>query len=423
MKLYQASLRHWSGLALLPPLLLSWSLAGAIELDQALELALERDEGLNALSLRRAALEQGAVADGALPDPEILIGVEGVPIDDPLGSDMMTMYMVGLRQSFPAGHSRRLMSDRTLAESVAIGIDAQSRRLEIQREVRLAWLNWVGQAEAIEVAEAGLAAFSELVELTEARYRAGTGRQRDVDQARLEQALMARQILDLETRRDEAASQLARWIGRWPEQDQEARLPDWPAPGSQDAASAGWQQHPAILSDGQRIEAGRLGADLARQAYRPMWMVEAGYGHQRGRDPMGMGRQSDKLFAMVSFSLPLFTANRQDRRVAAAEAEVDALVHQRQLRIQEWEGRIRGQQTRLERQQRRIELLAEIILPEAERTVDSTLAAYRTDRASFDEVVRARLAEIDQRLELIATRINWLEARTELAYLNAEDLP
>ncbi len=395
----------------------------AVELDRALELALARDEGLNALALRRQSLAENAIAEGALPDPEILLGAQGVPIDDPFGADMMTMYMIGVRQQFPAGQSRQLRRDRGLAESTAMGTDLTARRLEIERQVRLAWLNWAAQAEAIETAEYGLAAFAELVELTEARYRAGTGRQRDVDQARLEQALMARRILDLETRRDEAASALARWIGRLPEDDRSIGLPDWSAAAISDPDSERWRQHPVLVADGQRIEVGRLGTDLARQAYRPMWMVEAGYGHQRGSDPMGMGRQSDKLFAMVSLSLPLFTANRQDRRVAAAEAEHEALVHQRHLRIQEWEGRIREQQTRLDRQQRRFELLDDIILPEAERAVDSTLAAYRTDRASFDELVRARLAEIDQRLELIDTRIAWLEARSELAYLNAEELP
>ena len=53
------------------------------------------------------------------------------------------------------------------------------------------------------------------------------------------------------------------------------------------------------------------------------------------------------------------------------------------LRLQEWEGRARNQVTTMKSQQRRLELLDEIILPEARRTLDSTLQAYRTDRATL----------------------------------------
>jgi outer membrane protein, heavy metal efflux system len=414
-------LRHHGCLLLL--CLLPWHHGTAMDLDQAEAMALARDAGLNTLLHRREALQQQAVADAALPDPEFILGAQGVPIDDPLGADMMTMYMLGLRQQFPSGDSRRLSGQRSLSEADALHHQAQARRLDIQRQVRRAWLVWAGTALATEAAETGLDALSEMLALTEARYRSGTGRQRDVDQARLERSLMARRILDLETRRAEAAAELARWTGQLPPSLPAAGLPEWPELMDEVSSPVYWLSHPVIETESQRIESSRLATDLARQAYRPMWMVEAGYAHQRGRNPMTLSRQSDKLFAMVSVSLPLFTANRQDRRLAAAQAEQDAMVDQRQQRLQEWEGRIRGQLTSLERQQRRLELLDDIILPEAEQTLASTLTAYRNDRASFDELIRARLAQIDQRLELIETRIQWSIARIELAYLIAEDLP
>ena len=408
----------WLLLCLLP-----WSGSQAMELDEALTLALDRDEGLNTLILRRQARMEQAVADTALPDPELILGAQGVPINDPLSADMMTMYMLGVRQQFPAGDSRRLTGQRSLSEADGLAAEFNNRQLEIRRQVQQAWLTWAGSAMAAEVAEDGLSALDELLELTEARYRSGFGRQRDVDQARLERSLMARRILDLQTRGSEAASELARWTGQMPSEPGPTALPDWSETPTDHYKPTLWLSHPAIEADNRQIESGHLGTELARQAYRPMWMVEAGYAHQRGRDPMSMGRQSDKLFAMVSFSLPLFTGNRQDRRLAAAEAEHDALIHQRALRLQEWEGQIRSQQTRLDQQQRRLELLDDIILPQAESTLESTLTAYRSDQASFDELIRARLAQIDQRQELIETRVQWLLARTELAYLTAEELP
>ncbi len=393
----------------------------AMSLDQALALAIERDAGLPALAAQAEARDEFAIAAGALPDPELFLGAEGLPLNNPLDSDMMTMYMIGMRQQFPPGSSRRLSGDRARTQGQALRAQQQQRKLKISASVREAWLDWVTASASVAVAKQGLDTFTELLELTEARYRAGTGRQRDVDQARLERSLRARQVLDAQTRVERAASDLARWTGQLPDSAAPAQ-PHWPDKRSYDELVETLENHPALAADLLQIEAGRISADLERQSYRPMWMVEGGYGHQRGSDPMGMGRQPDRLFAMVSVSLPLFTGNRQDRRVAAAEADMDALVHQRTTRLQEWQGRLRSALTRLNNQQRRLDLIEDIILPDAELTVASTLTAYRRDQASFDELVRARLAKIEQQQALIDTRFEWLLARSELAYLIAEEL-
>lgn len=393
----------------------------AMPLDEAVTLALERDAGMEALSARADARDEYAVAAAALPDPEFFLGADGLPLNDPLGADMMTMYMIGLRQQFPPGNSRHLAGDQARTESQAFRTQRRQRQLEVSASVREAWLYWAAASASREVAERGLEAFESLLELTEARFRAGTGRQLDIDKASLERALLARQLLDAQNQVDEAASRLARWLGETPD-GPAPELPAWPPSPDHTHLLERLQSHPALASDQLLIEAGRLGAELERQSYRPMWMIEGGYGHQRGRSPMGMGRQPDRLFAMVSVSLPLFTGNRQDRRVAAAEADVDALVHQRTTRLQDWEGRLRTALRQQNNQQRRLELIEEIILPDARRTLESTLLAYRRDQASFDELVRARLAKIEQQQALIDTRLDWLLARSELAYLIAEEL-
>ncbi len=402
-------------------MLMLFTPVGAIDISGAVEMALVRDEGLKSLQIRQQAIGDKAIADGALPDPQLFIGAEGIPVDDPAGADMMTMYMLGIRQEFPPGQTRQLSRQRTRSEGAIIATEIEARRLDITREVRLAWLDWAAAAHLIEVSEDGLEAFAALLELTEARYRAGTGRQRDIDQARLERSLLARRIIDARVRLDEAASNLARWTGVPPSEPETPAFPDWWHIPESDELQQKLARHPAVEGEVRRMETGRIASELARQTYRPMWMVEAGYGHQRGASPMG-GRMSDKLFGMVTFSLPLFAANRQDRLVAAADAEVDALNHQHLSRLQEWEGRSRIQFTAIESQRRRLELLEDIILPEAQRTVASTFRAYRADQASFDELVRARLSEIDQTIEIIETRHALLSARAELAYLTAEQL-
>lgn len=389
--------------------------------DAAVERALARDAGLRALSERSRSLEESAIADRALPDPQLTLGAQGLPINDPLSSDMMTMYSIGVRQRFPAGASRRLSGERGTVLAKATGIDVRARRLEVALQTRLAWLAWAAATESARRIEAMVAQTEDLVELTERRYAAGTGRRQDESQAHLELVLLERRRLDVATDIDKALAQLQRWTGPLESSQHAPRLPDWtrPAPRGTDLASH-LAAHPDLVAARTRVEVGELGAEIARQAYRPEWMLEAGYGHQRGSAPMG-GRMADKLFVMASVSLPLFAANRQDRRVDAALAERDAEEAQAQYILQRLSGELAEQIALRQRLAQRRALLEDNILPQAQDAVDATFSAYQSDRARFDELIRIRLQLIDLELDLINTRERLLGTIARIAALTNED--
>jgi len=388
-----------------------------LELGQATEMALERDSTIKGLNVRSEGLRERAVADGALPDPEIVIGAEGLPVDNPVSSDMMTMYRVGVRQRFPAGDSRRLSREQTRFLAAATDHEARARAEEVTLQVRRAWLDWKLATQVLELTRSAEEAFAELVEVTESRYRSGQGRQMDISQARLERARLEQRILSKQAEAEAARTALVRWTGEFPSgTGGPGNFPEWPEPGSRLAMLERIGKHPAVRADDERTEAGRIETSLARQAYRPEWMVEAGYGHQRGSDPMG-GRMSDKLFAMVSFNLPVFTGNRQDRQVASARAELEALDHDRGARLQEYEGRMDRANSDWNRFGQMLELYDNHLLPEADRAFESTLSAYQSGRASFDELIRTRLDRLDQRIGRLEAWRTRQAARIELAYL------
>ncbi|MEE4639295.1 MAG: TolC family protein [Wenzhouxiangella sp.] len=409
-------------------LLLSGALAypclgSALSIDAAIEQALARDAGLLELERRARALDHLAVADGALPDPELTFGAEGLPIDDPTSADMMTMYRIGLRQRFPAGDSRRLSADRTSAQARAIQADARARSLEVALQTRLAFLDYASARASAERVDAMRAQLAQLVSITQRRFQAGTGRLQDESQALLELALLERRQVDAGTAVDDARARLQRWTGPWNSNSIVDPLPDWSLePISNEAMDGLLADHPELVAAGIRVDAGDIGAELARQAYRPRWMIEAGYGHQRGKDPSGQ-RMSDKLFVMGTVSLPLFTADRQDRRVDAALAERDAQQARQALILQRLSGELSQQQALRVRLAERRALLEERILPRAQETVDATLTAYEADRASFDELISARLRQLEIDLDLIETRRRQQAVIARIASLTNKDLP
>ena len=104
--------------------------ADALSLDAAVEIAAARAPQMTA---QRAALESAealAVSAGRLPDPEIVLGVDNLPVegDDAwsFDADFMTMRKVGVMQSFP--NSRKRSSERERAAASVAVVRQQSRR-------------------------------------------------------------------------------------------------------------------------------------------------------------------------------------------------------------------------------------------------------------------------------------------------------
>ncbi len=82
----------------------------------------------------------------------------------------------------------------------------------------------------------------------------------------------------------------------------------------------------------QLIEAQNVDVDLARQSYKPEWSISAQYGY-RDRAPNGEDR-ADLFSVGIGFDLPpLFTGNRQDRKLNASVALLEAAKTERILQL------------------------------------------------------------------------------------------
>ncbi|MEA5446713.1 TolC family protein [Gammaproteobacteria bacterium AB-CW1] len=390
-----------------------------LDLSRAEALALDRDAGLEELAHRAEAVRDRAVSAGALPDPEMSLGFSNLPVDSfDLEDDMMAMVMVGVRQRFPAGQSRQL--SREQGELAGRGVDAeyQAREREVKRQLRLAWNDWAYATRQLELARQEQENFEELVSITRSRYRSGLGSQRDLSRARLERAAVEERILMLEEERDAARAELVRWTGSLP-RDISPGEGELPALAALDTLIERLPDHPLLQAAQRQIEVADKGVEIARQSYRPSWMIEASYGHRRARD-MDDGRASDMASLMVGFSLPLFTRDRQDRELSAARAESRADHYRRMDRLHEMQGQLEREYARYQRQQQLASLYEERLLDEAAESVSLEFSAYRADRGDFRDLIRARVAELDYRLRLLEVKQRLNSSRIELNYLAGE---
>jgi len=389
-----------------------------LDLAGAERIAVERDAVLRQLATESVAMRERGVAEGQLMDPKLRFGAVNVPVDSfSLDAEDMTMLEVGLSQEFPAGRTRELARRRMEQSASAAEAVSADRRLVVQREVRRAWteLAWVAQArrqvtEQVEWVDQMRAA-------ARARYASGEGRQLEVLQAGLDVAMLREQLLDLDREEAVRRAQLARWIG-----DEEARQAEanaLPARAALEPLATLEQRllrHPAQQDFERRIDAARTAAELAEQRNRPGWMLDLSYGFRSGEMSGGDSR-SDMLSAMVSFDLPLFRGNRQDREVAAARAEARGLLDLHDDHVREMRAMLAEAWSRADRTAELERFYEAELLPLAEQSVRAALLAYGSNRAMVDEVVTARRAALETTLKHLRLAADRAQAQYDLDYL------
>ena len=391
-----------------------------LTLADAERLAIERDAVLHQLAAESLAMRERSVAEGQLMDPKLRVGAVNVPVDSfSLNADEMTMLEVGVSQEFPAGQTRKLARRRMEQSAAATEAVAGDRRRTVQRELRRVWIELAYLARARELLDGQVDWVEQMRASARARYAAGEGRQLELLQAGLDVAMLKEQQLDLDRDTAMRRAQLQRWLG-----DEDAAragpfaLPARAEPEPLASLEARLLQHPAQVDFERRIDAAQSATELAQQAKRPGWMLDVSYGFRDGS--MGGESLTDMLSAMVSIDLPLFRANRQDREVAAARAELRGLHdmhedHQREMRA------MLGEAWSLVDRTSEIERYYESeLLPLAQQSIEAAFVAYRSNRAMVDEVIRARRTALDTWLKHLRLSADRAQAQYDLDYLAGE---
>jgi hypothetical protein len=79
-----------------------------------------------------------------LPDPQLVVGLQNVPVEGPdayrLGRDEMTMQTVGIMQDMPSGAERRARRAMAQAEAERSGVGLEIARLEARLGAARAWI-------------------------------------------------------------------------------------------------------------------------------------------------------------------------------------------------------------------------------------------------------------------------------------------
>ena len=324
-----------------------------------------------------------------LPDPQLQFGLmnrnlPGLGLQDPLGmNQVQLMQMVPIAgQLGLAGRAAAAQAGAARARTAELGWELRARAAMIFYEV-------YELDRTVEVSLATQALLRDIATTARTMYSVGQGRQADVLRAQVEIDRMTEEVARMLALRSAAAARLNALLDRPAETPVfTPLLPQFP----RDLVARDSLERLAL--DGRpMLSAGRLEVSAAlaveRRARREIW-PDLQFGLQYGQRPMTSG--TDRMVSlMLGFSVPIWAGRRQlqmrretEAMRLGAEAELRAMQAETRGRLGELDATVR--RTRSLR-----DLYISTILPQAEATVSSALAAYQAGQVDLPMLLDARM--------------------------------
>ena len=399
-----------------------------LTMQEASDLAVATDPWLSGSEYRQQALTYEAVAVATLPDPTVSLAAANFPTDSfDINQEPMTQLLVGVTQMFPRGDTLALSGKQKREMAAEEPLLRRDRQAGVRSRVEQLWLQAYEAQRTVALIEGERALFEQLVDAARARYVSvvGTTQQHDLIRAQLALSRLEDRLTGLTQQRQQAQRRLSEWVGvrALAELAENALDPSLALSETQlQALSLDTQIafehvsfHPQLLALEQRISVLDTGVALAEQKYAPQWGLSANYGY---RDDDQLGRDRADLFSVgVSFDVPLFTTNRQDKEVMAASARVAALKTEKQLKTRELVADLQETAVALTRLNDRAQLFDVTLLPQMSAQSESSLTAYNNDNGSFSDAVEARIAELNTKIERLGIAIARYKRISALTYL------
>jgi outer membrane protein TolC len=413
---------------------------------KAIKSAQINDPWLTGNIHKQRSIESMSSVVSTLPDPKISIGLANLPTNGfDFGQEGMTQAKIGIAQMFPRGDTLTIKSQQLRIRSEVFPFQRQDREAKVAVTVGSLWLDAYRVQQSIALIEKNRSLFEQLADIAEASYSSAIGktRQQDIVRSQLELTRLDDRLDKLAQQKNRYEGMLSQWLIRFSNKnssiDEPAFVTDfslhnivlsrnlpqinlfnklliteksWLKP---DELVPYFANHPAVFAIDKKIKATKKGVNLAKQKYQPEWGVSASYGY-RADDPMGRSR-ADLFSVGVTFDLPLFTENRQDKEVQSAISQTEAVKTEKILLLRQFIGAFSSAKGRLLRLHDRQNLYKSKLLPQIHDQAEASLTAYTNDDGDFSEVVRSRIAVLNAEVDELTLNVEAQKIHLELNYL------
>ncbi|QIA64719.1 TolC family protein [Vibrio astriarenae] len=379
------------------------------QLDLLVLLALENDHGRKQYFAQSQAMRETGVAQSTLMDPKLKVGFGGLPVDSfKFDDDPMTNISVGLMQQFERGATLDLRQKQANQKADGIGLQVNSRELDVTQSMSQLWLELGYQQYAEQTLKANRSLLVELEQFIQTNYGLGKSEAQDVLNAQLKISQLDEKLQSNAQMQRRLLSQLSEWLGDdWVTRNKELKASNqltWPMLDSYLAnhidSHQHYQklnQHPMVKMVDASIAATETQVELAEQAYTPQFGVEVMYAYRQA-DNMS-GPASDLVSAYLTMDIPLFTDNRQDRELSAAQFQVGAARSQKDVVLAQLNARVNALIVDRVNLEQRLDRYQSTLLNQSQARTQAVERGYQNNTAQYSDVIQASMDELTLQLE------------------------
>jgi outer membrane protein TolC len=368
-----------------------------VTLTAAIELALQHSALTKSAQSSILASREMAAKAGQLPDPNLKVGVDNLPVTGPdrlsIDRDFMTMRRIGIEQQWVSSAKRGARAARAekavaLEESTYLATVAR-----VREETAIAWFNELYAQRALALIIALESEAAQDLDAGKAAFKGAKLAASDVTQSQLALSLAqdrirkARQVL--------RSAQIA--LRRWTMIPVEAVADSVPGLTSHvpDLPLADLEKyHPMLLTAKRAVTLADADTDVAVRDRSSDWTYEASFS-QRG------SQYSNMVSVGVNIPLTLNRAQRQDRDVAEKLALATRARLQYDDAVRELRAELDEESATLTSLNERVTQLNAALLPPARQQVELALAAYRSGAGPLTAVFNAKKALLEVRMQIL----------------------
>ncbi|MEH0675402.1 TolC family protein [Vibrio scophthalmi] len=401
------------------------------QLNALIEMALVSDSSRAQYAAQSKAMREMGVASATLMDPKLKVGFGGLPVDSfKFDEDPMTNISVGIMQQFERGATLDLNQRKANQQADGIAYQVQVREREVANSITQLWLELGYLQHAETLIESNQRLMVEMEQYIQTNYSIGKSEAQDLLNTQLQVNKLDEKLQSNQQMQNRVVAQLSEWLGS-----------EWLNSRSIDSNQAGYQldwsrlnvlleqhtsntqyyallnQHPMAQIADANISANRTQVEVAEQAYIPQFGVEVMYAYRQASSMGGGEPASDLLSAYLTMDIPLFTDNRQDKNVAAAQYQVGAAQYQKDTLLAQMNAQVVALVTDRENLAERIERYQTRLIPQSRARIEAVERGYQNNTAQFGDVITASTDELALQLELARLITDMNQVNSKLSML------
>ncbi|MFM2590187.1 TolC family protein [Vibrio sp. TBV020] len=402
--------------------------ASTHQLNALIESALSQDASRAQYTAQSLAMTEAGAASATLMDPKLKVGFGGLPVDSfKFDEDPMTNISVGLMQQFERGSTLELNQRKASQQASGLSLQVSLREREVASQMTQLWLElgYLQYAESIILENQRLMA--EMEQFVTTNYSIGKSEAQDLLNTQLQVDKLEEKLQLNHQMQSRIVSQFSEWLGsNWLTSNRSlvaSYALNWPALDkalSSHADTAQYydqlNQHPMAQMADSNISVNQIQVEVAEQAYTPQFGVEVMYAYRQANNMMGEPA-SDLVSAYLTMDIPLFTGNRQDKNLAAAQYQVGAAKYQKDTLLAQMNAQVNALMNDRTNLLERITRYQERLLPQAIARTQAVERGYQNNTAQFGDVITASSDELALELEVVRLTTDLNITNSKLAAL------